>query len=140
MSQNLLKDIHKKVEIDAPIYTVWSLVSTPHGLEQWFMPGEIKASEGHEFNLQSPFGTSPCKVTHVEEPKQLTFDWDTEGWFVDLSLTEVGDKTVCTVTHGGWGEADAIIGKAQEKSAVIRERMDGGWTGIVSKLKAVAEE
>ncbi|MEY8749353.1 SRPBCC family protein [Alkalicoccobacillus gibsonii] len=140
MNQNQLENIQKKVEIDAPIYTVWSLVSTPTGLAQWFMPGEIKASEGHEFNLKSPFGPSPCKVTLAEEPNQLTFDWDKEGWFVDMSLKEMGDKTECTVTHGGWGEADTIIGKANEKSSVIRERMDGGWTGIISKLKAVAEE
>ncbi|MEK4563491.1 SRPBCC domain-containing protein [Alkalihalobacillus sp. FSL R5-0424] len=140
MNQKEVREIQKKVDMNAPIYTVWSLVSTPAGLEQWFMPGEIKASEGNEFNLKSPFGPSPCKVTHVEEPNQLTFDWDTEGWFVNISLKEVGDITECTVTHGGWGEAGEMIGKAKEKSAVIRERMDGGWTIIVSKLKAVAEE
>jgi len=34
-----------------------------------------------------------------------------------------------------------LIGKANEKSSVIRGKMDGGWTGIVNeRLRKAVEE
>ncbi len=94
---------------------------------------------GHEFHLQSPFGPSPCKVLEVDEPNKITFTWDLDGWFVSFLLKEVGDKTEFTLIHGGWQTADEILPKPQEKSGVIRERMNGGGVGLVARLKEVVE-
>jgi uncharacterized protein YndB with AHSA1/START domain len=137
--ENRLPDIKQTIVINAPIEKVWRQVSTAEGIAAWFMPNDFKAEEGHEFHLQSPFGPSPCKVTAVEPPNRLSFIWDTDGWFVTFLLKALGDKTEFTLIHGGWKRPDEIIGKANEKASVIRDRMSGGWVGILEKLRVIAE-
>ncbi|WP_338447810.1 SRPBCC domain-containing protein [Niallia oryzisoli] len=139
MDQNTLQDIKQTIIIEAPILKVWERVSNADGIASWFMPNDFEASVGHEFHLQSPFGPSPCKVTEVDEPNKISFKWDTEGWFLTFLLKDLGDKTEFTLIHGGWKQPEEIIGKANETSAVIRDRMEQGWIGIVQKLKKVVE-
>jgi len=137
--ENRLPDIQQTIVIAAPIEKVWKQVSTSEGIAAWFMPNDFKAEEGHEFHLQSPFGPSPCKVTAVEPPHRLSFTWDTEGWFVTFILKDMGDKTEFTLIHGGWKGPDELIGKANEKASVIRDRMSGGWVGIIENLRKIVE-
>lgn len=138
--ENKLSDITQSVILNAPIQKVWDFVSTSEGIASWFMPNDFKPEIGHEFHVQSPFGPSPCKVTEIAPPNQLSFTWDTEGWFVSFILKELDDKTEFTLIHGGWQQPNAIIAKANQKSAVIRETMSQGWEGIVQKrLRKVVE-
>jgi uncharacterized protein YndB with AHSA1/START domain len=137
--ENKLPNIEQTVVIEAPIQKVWEQVATADGIAAWFMPNDFKAEVGHEFHLQSPFGPSPCKVTEIEPPHRLSFTWDTEGWHVTFILKELGEKTEFTLIHGGWKESDAIIGKAKEKSSIIRDRMNGGWIGIIENLRKILE-
>ncbi|MCS0788953.1 SRPBCC domain-containing protein [Cytobacillus firmus] len=135
-----LQDIKQTVLLNAPIEKVWKTVSTSEGIEAWFMPNDFKAELGYEFHIQSPFGPSPCKVTELDEPNRLSFKWDTDGWFVSFLLKDLGGKTEFTLIHGGWKQSDELVEKAQAESAVIRERMSQGWTGILAKLGKVVEE
>lgn len=49
-------------------------------------------------------------------------------------------QTQFTLIHGGWKEQSEIISKANEKSAVVRNKMAQGWEGIVQKrLREVVE-
>ncbi|MBS4219660.1 SRPBCC domain-containing protein [Bacillus sp. FJAT-49711] len=134
-----VKDIKQTVMIEAPIQNVWDAVSTAEGIASWFMPNDFQLKVGHEFHVQSPFGPSPCKVLEIEEPHQLSFSWDTDGWFVTFILKDLGDKTEFTLIHGGWKDADAIVPKAGEKASIIRDRMNEGWAGITKKLGKVVE-
>lgn len=137
--QNQLEDIKQIVIYNAPIQKVWNYVSTSEGIAAWFMPNDFQPVVGHEFHFQTQFGPSPCKVLEVEEPNQITFTWDVDGWVVSFLLKDLGDKTEFTLIHGGWKTADEILPKAQEKSGIIRDRMNGGWAGLVAKLKEVVE-
>ncbi|USG64812.1 SRPBCC domain-containing protein [Brevibacillus ruminantium] len=137
--QQGLPAIKHTVTIEAPIQKVWDTVSTAEGIASWFMPNDFQAEIGYEFHIQSPFGPSPCKVTELTPPHRLSFLWDTDGWFVTFELKEVGDKTEFTLIHGGWKQPDTLVPKAKEDAAVIRDRMDQGWAGIVQKLKKVVE-
>ncbi len=134
-----LPEIKHTILINAPIEKVWQKVSS-EGIEAWFMPNDFKAEVGYAFHLQSPFGPSPCKVLEINAPNQLSFSWDTEGWIVTFQLAEVDDQTEFTLIHGGWKAGDEILPKANASSAVIRERMDQGWAGIVQALKQEAEQ
>jgi uncharacterized protein YndB with AHSA1/START domain len=136
---NTLEDIKKTIVIEAPIQKVWDQVSTAEGIAAWFMPNDFKPEVGSEFHLQSPFGPSPCKVTEFEPPNKLSFNWDTEGWFASFILKDLEGKTEFTLIHGGWKAADEVIGKAGQKSSVIRDNMSGGWEGILHKLKGLLE-
>lgn len=137
--QNQVEDIKQTVVYNAPIQKVWEFVSTSEGIAAWFMPNNFQAIVGHEFNLQTPYGTSPCKVLEVDEPNRISFTWDTDGWVVSFILKELDEKTEFTLIHGGWKTTDEILPKAHEKSGIIRDRMNGGWVGIVQKLKQVVE-
>lgn len=138
--QNTLQDITQTVIFEAPIQKVWNTVSTAEGIASWFMPNDFEAKVGHEFHVQSPFGSSPCKVLEIDEPHRISFSWDTDGWVVSFILKDLGDKTEFTLIHGGWKHPDAIITKANAKSSVIRDNMAGGWVAIVNeKLKKVVE-
>ncbi|MFT8320712.1 MAG: SRPBCC domain-containing protein [Bacillus sp. (in: firmicutes)] len=128
-----LQDIKQTVVFEASIQKVWDTVSTSDGIASWFMPNDFEPTVGHEFHVQSPFGPSPCKVLEVNEPNKLSFSWDTDGWIVSFLLKELGDKTEFTLIHGGWKTPDTVLSKANEKSSVIRERMDHGWVSIVNE-------
>jgi uncharacterized protein YndB with AHSA1/START domain len=137
--QNQVEDIKQTVVYNAPIQKVWEVVSTAKGIESWFMPNDFQPIVGHEFHLQTPFGSSPCKVLEIDEPNRVSFTWDVEGWVVSFILKELDGKTEFTLIHGGWKPADEILPKANQKSGIIRENMNGGWVGIVQKLKQVVE-
>ncbi|WP_095679342.1 SRPBCC family protein [Peribacillus frigoritolerans] len=138
--ENTLQDIKKTVILEAPIQKVWDTVSTAEGIALWFMPNDFQPKVGHEFHVQSPFGPSPCKVTELDAPHRLSFSWDTDGWFISFLLKELDGKTEFTLIHGGWKEPETILPKPNEKSSVIRDRMDHGWEQIVhAKLKKVVE-
>ncbi|MFC0273524.1 SRPBCC domain-containing protein [Metabacillus herbersteinensis] len=136
---NSLQNINQTVILKAPIQKVWDTVSTSQGIESWFMPNDFQAELGHEFHLQSPFGPSPCKVIELDAPNRLSFTWDTEGWVVSFLLKDLDDKTEFTLIHSGWKEDDVVLPKANEKSSVIRDRMNNGWVGIVHSLQKVVE-
>jgi uncharacterized protein YndB with AHSA1/START domain len=139
METTTLQDIKQTVIFNAPIQKVWETVSTSEGIASWFMPNDFQPKVGHEFHLQSPFGPSPCKVTEINEPNKVSFTWDTEGWVVSFILKELDDKTEFTLIHGGWKTPDQILPKANEKSSIIRDRMSGGWVGIVENLRKTVE-
>ncbi|WP_080843826.1 SRPBCC family protein [Cytobacillus gottheilii] len=134
-----VQDIKQTVMIEAPIQKVWDKVSTSEGIELWFMPNDFKPEEGYEFHIQSPFGPSPCTVLEVDEPSKISFSWDTDGWVVTFLLKEVGNQTEFTLIHSGWKAPDEILPKPNEKSSVIRDRMDHGWAGIVQNLRKAVE-
>lgn len=138
--ENTLQDIKKTVILEAPIQKVWDTVSTAEGIASWFMPNDFQPKVGHEFHVQSTFGPSPCKVTELDAPHRLSFSWDTDGWFISFLLKEVDGKTEFTLIHGGWKEPDTILTKPNEKSSVIRDRMNHGWEQIVNQgLKKAVE-
>lgn len=139
--QQALEDIKQTVILNAPIQKVWENVSTAEGITAWFMPNDFQAKVGHEFHVQSPFGPSPCKVIEIDAPHRLSFEWDTDGWFVTFILKDIGgDKTEFTLIHGGWKGPDTIVPKANKKSSVIRNTMEKGWIGIINeRLKKAVE-
>ncbi|MFJ7931372.1 SRPBCC domain-containing protein [Peribacillus sp. NPDC096448] len=138
--ENTLQDIKKTIILEAPIQKVWDTVSTAEGIASWFMPNDFQPKVGHEFHVQSPFGPSPCKVTELDAPHRLSFSWDTDGWFISFILKELDDKTEFTLIHGGWKEPETILPKPNEKSSVIRDRMNHGWEQIVNQgLKKAVE-
>lgn len=134
-----LQDIKQTIIFEAPIQKVWAKVSNSEGIAAWFMPNDFEAKVGHDFHIQSPFGPSPCKVLEVDEPTKISFSWDTDGWVVTFLLKDLGGKTEFTLIHGGWKSADEVLPKANEKSSVVRERMEYGWINIVNErlLKVV---
>jgi len=140
MSENTthtLPDIRQTLVFNASIQKVWAAVSTSEGIAAWFMPNDFSPEVGYEFHLEAgPFGKSPCKVTVVDPPNRLSFNWG-KDWTLTFELTEQGDQTEFTLIHGGWS-ADMVTEFGQPHT-VVRENMYGGWVGMVKKLGAYVE-
>ncbi|MFD0673299.1 SRPBCC domain-containing protein [Cohnella sp. GCM10027633] len=132
-----LPDIRQTIVLKAPIGKVWDAVSTAEGIAAWFMPSDFQPVVGHEFHLEAgPWGKSPCKVTVIDPPNKLSFEWG-KDWSLTFELAEEGDATVFTLIHSGWYE-DQVTEYGQSH-AEVRERMNGGWVGIGKKLQEIVE-
>ncbi|GAB6927175.1 SRPBCC domain-containing protein [Paenibacillus sp. JCM 10914] len=131
-SSGKLADIRHTILLKAPVEKVWQAVATAEGIAAWFMPSDFEPIEGYEFHLNAgPFGNSPCKVTLIDEPRKLSFNWG-KDWVVTFELVQQGEYTEFTLIHGGW-TADQVT-EFGEAHHVVRGRMDNGWAGIVQKL------
>lgn len=141
MEQNKTKDtlpeIRQTSVFNAPVRKVWDAVATAEGLAAWFMPNDFQPVVGHEFHLNAgPYGMAPCKVTEIDPPNRLSFQW-TKDWTVTFELNDLDGKTEFTLIHAGW-DADKVTEFGQPHSAV-RENMAGGWIGLAKKLGAYVE-
>lgn len=139
MTTNTLPEIRKTIVLNAPIEKVWEAVSTAEGIAAWWMPSTFEAVLGKEFILHAgPFGDSACKITELDPPHKVGFDWD-QDWHLSFELKELMDgKTEFTLTHSGW-DANQSTSFGQPHS-VVRGIMDGGWEKIVNeKLPAYVE-
>lgn len=130
--QGTLPEVRKTVILNAPVDKVWKAVATSRGMAAWWMENTFEPVAGHEFVLKSgQFGDSPCKVTEVDPPNKLGFDWG-KDWHLEFLLVALEDnKTEFTLIHSGW-EADKLTEFGQPHP-VIRGIMDGGWESIVHK-------
>jgi uncharacterized protein YndB with AHSA1/START domain len=137
-SSNTLPDIVQKKLFKAPIQKVWNAVATSEGIASWFMPNNFQPEVGYEFHLEAgPFGKSPCKVTELDPPNKLSFQWGESGWLITFELAEQDGQTEFTLIHSGWS-AEGVT-EFGEPHAVVRDRMNGGWIGLVGKLGAIVE-
>ena len=136
-SSSALPDIREQLLLQSPVDQVWKTVSTAKGMETWFMPSNLEPVEGHEFILEAgPFGQSPCRVIEVQPPHKLSFRWGRD-WTLTFELAEQPQGTDFTLIHSGW-DADKLTEFGQAH-AIVRERMEQGWIGIVQKLAQVVE-
>lgn len=127
-----LPDIRHTILLNAPVSRVWEAVATAEGIAAWFMPNNFQPVEGYDFVLHAgPFGDSPCKVTVLDPPHRLSFNWG-KDWTLTFELEEKDGQTEFTLIHGGWS-ADQVT-EFGETHELVRGRMDQGWAGLVGKL------
>ena len=130
-------EVRKNIIINASVTKVWEYVATAEGIGAWFMPNDMEPIEGKEFIMQAgPWGNSACKVTEVNPPNQLSFEWG-EEWLITFELEEKDGQTEVTLIHAGWGEEKQT--EFSESHTEVRSRMSAGWDGLVVKLKNVVE-
>lgn len=132
-----LPDIHKVIHLKAPVSKVWTAVATSEGLAAWFMPNDFEPLEGKEFMLHGPFGPVPCKVTEIQEPTLIRFNWG-EDWTVTMELKDLDGATEFTLIHGGWvAGKDAGHGMTYD---MVRDRMNNGWASeVLPRLAKLVE-
>ncbi|UFJ42617.1 SRPBCC domain-containing protein [Brevibacillus humidisoli] len=136
-NQHTLPDIRQTTVFNAPIEKVWAAVATSEGIAAWFMPNDFQPVLGHEFHLNAgPYGKSPCKVTEIDPPNRLSFNWD-KDWTITFELKDLDGKTEFTLIHSGW-DPDKVT-EFGETHQIVRDRMDQGWVGLVKKLGAYVE-
>lgn len=137
-TQESLPEIRKTIVLNAPIDKVWKVVATSEGLAAWWMPNTFEPILDKDFILHAgSFGDSPCKVTELDPPNLVGFDWG-KDWHLAFELKQLDGKTELTLIHSGW-DAEKVTEFGQPHS-VIRGVMDGGWEKLVKeKLPAYIE-
>lgn len=131
-SHETIPEIRKSILLNAPIERVWKAISTSGGIAGWWMANTFEPIVGKEFLLHSEhFGDSPCKVTVIDPPNTVSFDWG-KDWHLTFELKQVEDqKTEFTLIHSGWDAAK--VTEFGQPHPIIREVMNGGWENIVHK-------
>jgi len=127
-----IPEIRKTIVLNAPIEKVWKAVSTSEGIAAWWMSNTFEPILGKEFILHADeYGDSPCRVTELDPPNRVGFDWD-KDWHLEIQLKELEKgKTEFILIHSGW----------TEEKLNVHSIMDGGWEKIVKeRLPAYIEE
>jgi len=123
-----LPNIEYTIVLNAPIDKVWKAVATSEGIAVWWMDNTFEPILGKEFVLHAgPYGDSPCKVTELDPPYKVGFDWG-KDWHLTFELKEVDGKTEFTLIHSGWDENK--VTEFNQPHTVIRGIMDQGWAKI----------
>lgn len=131
-TQATLPEIRKTVVLNASIEKVWKAVATSEGIAGWWMPNTFEPALGSDFILHAgQFGDSHCKVTELDPPNRVGFDWG-KDWHLTFELKKLEDgKTEFTLIHSGW-DAEKLTEFGQPHS-VVRGIMNGGWEKIVKE-------
>lgn len=131
-TQGTLPEIRKTVVLNAPIEKVWKAVATSEGIASWWMPNTFEPILGRDFILHAgQFGDSPCKVTEIDPPNRVGFDWG-KDWHLTFELKKLEDeKTEFILIHSGW-DPEKVTEFGQPHS-IVRGIMDGGWEKIVKE-------
>ena len=115
---------------------VWSALTDPEKVKQWFMdPIGFKPEVGNEFTMTATNKGKEylhlCEVMEVIPEKKLMYSWkykDTPGEsFVTFELSAEGDKTRLKLTHEG------LETFPQDSDDYARKNFDAGWTHFIEK-------
>ena len=60
--------------IKASLEQLWERISTPEGIERWWVPGDIAPVVDHSFTLDmGQWGQQPCRVIEVVPLRKLAY-------------------------------------------------------------------
>lgn len=140
--------IEREVRIDAPVETVWSIVTEPEQIARWFAnSAEVDLRPGGDLLFEFDSGI-PGKgtVEKVEPPRLFSFRWISpepgrdmeaaQGHYttVVFTLEPQGEGTLLRVAESGFA---ALEGTAEENAA-LAERHTGGWGTFLDRLAELA--
>jgi len=137
--------IEREIQIDAPIETVWSIVTEPRHIGSWFSDSaEVDLRPGGDLVLTwEELGSTVATVEKVDPPNAFAFSWvspepdrDPEGrggsTLVEFLLRAQDDGTLLRVVESGFAE----LAGSPEENAELATRHTGGWGTFLDKLAA----
>lgn len=137
-------NIEREVLINAPIETVWSIVTEPRHIGSWFSDSaEVDLRPGGDLVLTwDALGSTVATVEKVDPPHAFAFSWvspepdrEAEGrgsTVVEFLLRSKDDGTLLRVVESGFAE----LAGSEERNAELAARHAGGWGGFLDKLVA----
>lgn len=140
--------IEREVQIDAPVETVWSIVTEPRNIARWFADyAEVDLRPGGDLLFRFDSGSDgKGTVEKVEPPRLFSFRWISpeperdmaaaQGHFttVEFSLRAAGEGTLLRVVESGF----AALEGTEAENAALAERHVGGWAMFLDRLAELA--
>jgi uncharacterized protein YndB with AHSA1/START domain len=146
--------IEREILIDAPVQTVWSIVTEPEHIAGWLSDSaEVDLRPGGEMVLQFSRLPMPAvgTVERVEPPHRFAFRWVTPepdrdpraldpsaqeqySTLVEFVLRADGNGTLLRVIESGF----RTVAGTDEQRAELAKRHQGGWGGFLEQLPPYA--
>jgi uncharacterized protein YndB with AHSA1/START domain len=149
--------IEREIQIDAPIDVVWSVLTEPEQVTQWFSDSaELELRPGADGTLtfrgsrkgsrpdDSPEMVVNLRVERVEPPRHFSFRWDyprgvepdeSNAPLVEFTLAEDGDGTKLTLVESGLKR----LGWTEDQNERYVDDHERGWDHILGLLRAHAD-
>ena len=101
-------EVTREVVLEAPVDEVWSALTDPERLEEWFANDvELELEPGGEGTFRWDDGEERHAVVEEVDPeRRFAFTWDESHVSIELDEVDGGTRLVVTETVGaGWGTA-----------------------------------
>jgi uncharacterized protein YndB with AHSA1/START domain len=136
--------IEREIKIEAPVETVWSIVTDPENIARWFAEyAEVDLRPGGDLLLRFESGADgKGTVEKVEPPSLFSFRWISpeperdmdaaQGHYttVEFRLAAAGEGTLLQVVESGF----AALEGTEAENAALAERHTGGWGMFLDRL------
>jgi uncharacterized protein YndB with AHSA1/START domain len=136
--------IEREVRIEAPVETVWSIVTEPENIARWFAEyAEVDLRPGGDLLFRFESGVDgKGTVDKVEPPSLFSFRWISpeperdmeaaQGHYttVEFRLAAAGEGTLLQVVESGFAELEGT----EAENAALAERHTGGWGMFLDRL------
>jgi uncharacterized protein YndB with AHSA1/START domain len=142
----MTEKIEREISIQAPIATVWEVITKPEYISQWFgSQAEIDLRPGGKGKLS--WGEdleAPLEIVEVEKPHLFSFLWvapDEETkpthqqTLVEFWLTEDGVGTKVRLIESGFEQLEITA----EQQANLIAKHTPGWGDFLSSLQRCAQ-
>jgi len=138
--------IEREISIQAPIATVWNVITKPEYISQWFgSQAEIDLRRGGKGKLiWNEEMEAPLEIVEVEKPHLFSFLWISpdeetrpthQQTLVEFRLTEDGAGTKVYLTESGFEKLEIT---AEQKATLIANHTPG-WGDFLSNLQRCAQ-
>jgi uncharacterized protein YndB with AHSA1/START domain len=141
----MTEKIEREISIQAPIATVWEVITKPEYISQWFCSqAEIDLRRGGKGKLSWEAFEAPLEIVEVEKPHLFSFLWvapDEETkpthqqTLVAFRLTEAGAETKVCLTESGFEKLEITT----EQKANLIANHTTGWGEFLSGLQRCAQ-
>jgi len=132
--------IERTIYIDAPVERVWTIVTEPEHLGQWF--GDAGASRtGDTITMAwKEHGEAELRIVREEPPNVFAYRWDANDpgigdTLVEFTFEPEGSGTRLKVIESGWGD----LRTAAERQSELRDGNVGGWKHELGDLERYAQ-
>jgi uncharacterized protein YndB with AHSA1/START domain len=138
--------IEREISIQAPIATVWEVITQPAYISQWFgSQVEIDVRPGGKGTLS--WGEdleAPLEIVEVEKPHLFSFLWvapdeetraTRQQTLVEFRLTEDSGRTKLCLTESGFEKLELTA----EQQANLIAKHTPGWDDFLSSLQRCAQ-
>jgi len=139
--------VRRTIRIAAPLEKVWSAITDPAHISQWFGATVLDGSGAGATGTMTfdGYGAIPIRVEEVDELRSITYRWGNDDAADTLPTTVADDNsTVFTFTldevDGGTQLSVVETGFEHTSDPVSNVRDHGtGWTDELDKLVALLE-